>query len=111
MNEDLTSGRGGPPSNAPPPRVPFLIAFLGRHLALGVAFGLTFAAGLILLDIAGLKTLLETTSDPFVAVALLYAFNALTFGSLAMGIAVMTLPMDEVCDMRDPERSDEDNEA
>jgi hypothetical protein len=109
MNEKPSSAETSQP-HAQSPRIPFLIAFLGRHLALGLAFGLVFAASLVLFDVAGLKSLIETTSEPYVAIALLYAFNALTFGSLAMGIAVMTLPMDDVCDMRDPERRREDDD-
>lgn len=88
-------------------RMPVLLTFLGGHMALGLALGVAFAALLLMLGVAGLKTLIATTSEPAVALILFYAFNALTFASVAMGIAVMTLPMDDVCDMRDPERRDE----
>ncbi|MBL8884037.1 MAG: hypothetical protein JNL45_13395 [Hyphomicrobium sp.] len=84
-------------------RVPKLLRFLGEHLAFGVAVGIAFAALVLMSNISGIKNLIEDSENPYLAVALLYAMNALTFASLSMGIAVMTLPMDAPCDMRDPE--------
>jgi hypothetical protein len=79
---------------AVPGRLPVLLTFLGRHLALGVAAGLVFAASLVLTDTGGLGVLLESSDDRYLALFLLYAFNALTFGSIAMGIGVMSLPLE-----------------
>ncbi len=93
-------------------RVPKLLRFLGEHLAFGVAVGIAFAALVLMSNISGIKNLIEDSENPYLAVALLYAMNALTFASLSMGIAVMTLPMDAPCDMRDPEDlGDEDEDA
>jgi len=87
--------------------MPTLIRFLGLHMAKGVAIGVIVASLMIMSNLAGLKDLLVEAQEPFVAIFLLYAFNALTFGSVSMGIGVMTLPYDGVCDMRD--RNDKDD--
>jgi len=93
-------------------RLPKLLRFLGEHLVFGVAVGVAFAALVLMSNISGIKNLIEASANPYLAVALLYAMNALTFASLSMGIAVMTLPMDAPCDMRDPEdRGDEGDEG
>ena len=93
------------PSASPPkgqPRMPQLLRFLALHMAVGLAAGVIVASLMIQLNLAGLKDLLIEEQEPFIAIFLLYAFNALTFGSVAMGVAIMTLPYDEICDMRDP---------
>jgi hypothetical protein len=89
-------------------RVPRLLSFLGLHMATGLAIGVLVASAMILTNLAGLKDLLVEAQEPVVAIFLLYAFNALTFGSVSMGIAVMTLPYDGTCDMRDPDDGDDD---
>ena len=88
-------------------RTPELLSFLGKHMLFGLAMGVLFASMVLTLDIAGLTSLIRASADPYVALLLLYAFNALTFGSIAMGAAVMGLPINDVCDMRDPERHQE----
>lgn len=72
--------------------MPELVRFLGLHCVLGAAFGVVAAAAVIISNVAGLKTLLETSNDPAVALGMLYFMFALTFASLAMGAAVMLLP-------------------
>ena len=73
---------------------PSLLEFLALHCALGVAFGILFAAVLILIDLGGIKGLLVESSDPFVPMLLLFASCALTFGALKMGVAIMSLPLE-----------------
>ena len=72
-----------------------LLFFLAVHCGIGVALGVAFAALIVLLNVAGLKDLLANSSEPAVPLLMLYAFCALTFGSLKMGIAIMTLPYDD----------------
>ena len=105
-------GASGDPLNSESHRpgmtqIPTLIRFLGLHLAIGLAIGVIVASLMIWSNLAGLKDLLVEAQEPFVAIFLLYSFNALTFGSVAMGIGVMTLPYDGVCDMRDPHDKDD----
>lgn len=89
--------------------MPRLVRFLAVHLIFGLALGVAFGALILISNISGIKTLIAESSNPYLAFALLLGMNALTFGSLSMGIGVMTLPLDSVCDMRDPEDRD-DNE-
>lgn len=88
--------------------VPRLLRFLGLHLAFGAALGVAFAAVVIMSNVSGIKTLIAESSSPYLVLALLYAMNALTFGSIAMAVGVMTLPFDGGCDMSDPEDREDD---
>lgn len=90
--------------------VPRLVRFLAQHMAFGIALGAAFASLLIMTDAGGLRTVLDRVSEPFIALLLLYVMCALTFGSVAMGVGIMSLPWGEPCDMRDPERKDADGE-
>lgn len=75
--------------------IPMLLFFLAVHCGMGVALGVAFAALLVLFNIAGLKDLLANSSEPVIPMFMLFTFCALTFGSLKMGIAIMTLPYDD----------------
>ena len=67
-----------------------LVRFLAVHAALGAVVGLIFAAGLLVTNVANLGTLFMTSDSPVTASVLFFASFALTFGSLKMGVAVMT---------------------
>jgi len=71
--------------------VPPLLAYLGRHCLVGIAAGWVLLAALVATDVGSLKTLLAGSSHWPEALALLMVFFAITFGSLAMGTAVMML--------------------
>ncbi|MEQ1714492.1 MAG: hypothetical protein ABL907_00675 [Hyphomicrobium sp.] len=94
------------PPTETPQRLPRLITFLGLHMALGMAAGVAFSALVLMANVSGLRDLIANSSEPYLVLALLYAMNALTFSSAAMGIAVMTLPSGPPADMRDPEDRD-----
>jgi len=68
-----------------------LIRFLLRHCLAGVLAGWTMVALLLLLDVAGLGTLVFASEGWLVALVMLMVFFAITFGSVAMGGAVMSL--------------------
>ena len=76
----------------PPRRLPPLLHFLGLHLVLGAAIGVGFVSVMVLLNMAGLKDLIAEADDPVLPLLLFYVFNVLTFSSVSMGIAIMTLP-------------------
>ena len=90
------------PSEAPGARVPMLFRHLGFNLALGAAFGVGFTAFLLASNAAGLGDLVAGTSNPVLAVVMLGFMNVLTFGSLAMGTSIMSLPR-EIAIPRDPD--------
>ncbi|NNM01623.1 MAG: hypothetical protein HKO62_12795 [Gammaproteobacteria bacterium] len=66
-----------------------LLSFLLGHLLVGIVIGWTLLAGLLLLDIHGLGSLVLTSDAPVFVIGLMMFLFALTFGSLAMGTAVM----------------------
>lgn len=74
---------------------PSLIEFLALHCAQGVAIGIVLAASVVLADLGGMKRLLVDSAEPFVPMFLLFAACALTFGAAKMGIAIMSLPLEE----------------
>lgn len=73
-----------------------LLSFLALHCGLGVAIGIVFAAAVVLVNLGGIKDLLESSSEPFIPMLLFFASCALTFGSVVMGAAVMMLPLEPV---------------
>lgn len=73
-------------------RIPRLIRHLGINLAMGAAFAVLFTVALVRGNVAGLGDLIANSSSPLLVVVLLGFMNVLTFGSLAMGISIMTLP-------------------
>ena len=77
-----------------PPRLPKLLRFLALHMCWGFTFGALFVLGLIWSDFLGLGTLLSR-DESGLATFLLFFQSALTFGGVAMGVAVMNLAEDE----------------
>lgn len=70
-----------------PPHVRFLLG----HAAIGVSVGVLFVAALLALDVAGLRGLMLRGADGALALGLLLFGSAVTFGSVAMGAAIMGL--------------------
>jgi hypothetical protein len=68
-----------------------LLRFLAVNCAIGVVAGWTLLALLILTDTAGLATLIWNSDSPALPLAMLAGGFAITFGSAAMGAAVMML--------------------
>lgn len=77
-----------------PHKWPPMFSFLGKHLAFGFCMGLLFVAMMMATDTAGLASLIFESDRPALALFVFTAFNCLTFSSLAMGIAIMTMPHD-----------------
>jgi hypothetical protein len=77
------------------PLAPELLRYLAIHCAIGVAAGLTFLAALMIIDLAGLRTLIWTSSNPLLPLGVLAAGLSFTFGGVAMAAAVMMLPGEE----------------
>jgi len=73
------------------------LGFLLRHTLVGVGAGWLFVALLLALDIGGLRGLIlhGSRGDGIVALVLLIVFSAITFGSAAMGAAIMGLAESE----------------
>jgi hypothetical protein len=74
-------------------QLPKLIRFMLIHIAHGMAIGCAFLFVLVWLDFAGLGRLLAK-NESGLATFVLFFQTALTFGSVSMGIAVMSLGED-----------------
>ena len=75
--------------------MPTLVKFMLRHALIGYAAAIIFVAAILALDVGGLRSLVETSSLGMLAVALLTFFTGLTFASLQMGMAIMSLKNEE----------------
>lgn len=73
-------------------RLPFLVRFLLANAAIGTAVALIVVVGLLATDAASLARLIFADENPAVAIGLLTFGFVITFGSAAMGAAVMGLP-------------------
>ncbi len=72
-----------------------LLRFLLLHLAAGGAGALAFCALLLWSDFAGIGTLIANSSDGPLFAALLFFGLFVTFGSIAMGVGLMSLRRDD----------------
>ncbi|MGJ4927127.1 hypothetical protein ACQR1I_03890 [Bradyrhizobium sp. HKCCYLS2038] len=80
----------------PRPRPPRLLQvplfrLLAINLALGLGMAVALVGGLLLLDPWGLRHLIFADHSPGVAIGLLLGSFFVTFGSTAMGTAIMAL--------------------
>lgn len=75
--------------------MPKLFKLLLINLAIGVFIALAFLTILIVTDTAGIGTLIWQSSNPILAIILLGVGLCVTFGSAAMGSAVMMMPYDD----------------
>jgi hypothetical protein len=69
-----------------------LFRLLAANLVIGLALGLAVVAGLLAADAHHLRTLLLKDASGWIVLMLLAFGFALTFGSVLMGAAVMSLP-------------------
>jgi hypothetical protein len=71
-----------------------LLKFLLSHCAVGLIGGLLFCVLFLVLDIAGLRSVLFATREAGLAIFMFCFATAFMFGAVAMGVGVMTLPRD-----------------
>lgn len=72
--------------------MPKLFRFLGANMLFGLAVGVALASAMVLTNAAGLNDLISGDGHPYLAVFSLLFLFALTFASVAMGVAIMTVP-------------------
>lgn len=71
------------------------LKFLGTHLLCGLAAGLTFGLAALYTNLGNLRTLALASSQPALAIFLLFFGLFITFGSLGMGVGIMSLGWDD----------------
>lgn len=74
--------------------LPRIVVLIVLNALIGFALGVAFAAVIILTNVAGLKSLLEASESPFVAILMLFVMCGLTLASLVAGAAIMSMPRD-----------------
>ncbi len=75
-----------------------LFRMLAINLGIGLLIAAMLAAGLLWLDVGGLRHLILADRSPAVALGLLLFGFVITFGSAAMGTAIMALGRREKAD-------------
>ncbi len=70
-----------------------IVLFLLSYLIAGMVGGMVLGAGLLLCNIANLRTLILASEDGFVMGFLLFSGLMLNFGSIAMGVGIMSIGM------------------
>lgn len=71
------------------------ITFLIRHMLFGIGGAVLFGALVLYFDIGHLRSLAEESQDGPLTLVLFFFGLAVTFGSVAMGIGVMSQGQDE----------------
>ncbi len=71
------------------------LGFLLRHLCHGTVGGFVFGGMLLWLDFASLRTLIATSDNPLLYGFMLFFGLFVTFGSVGMGVGVMSLTDEE----------------
>ncbi len=74
--------------------MPEFFKLLARNLVIGALAGWITLAGLIVSNVAGLGDIIRASNHPLLPVVILAFGFFITFGSLAMGAAIMLLPRD-----------------
>ena len=77
-----------------------LFRLLAINLAVGVSIAALLVGGLLWLDLGGLRHLIFADRSPAVALLLLLFGFVVTFGSTAMGTAIMAIGQSETEDNR-----------
>ena len=76
--------------------MPIFFKLLLRSCFEGIAVGWVFLAILVLGNFSQLGDRIFASSSPFLALFLLAFGFAITFGSVSMGIAIMSIPHDDI---------------
>ena len=74
--------------------MPNHIRFLLKHAAIGAVAGVAFVGLLLAFDVVGLRHLVLNTSEGFIALTVMTMLFVITFGSVQMGRAIMSLGRD-----------------
>lgn len=71
------------------------LKFLAVHLVYGLAGALTFGIAVLVTNLGNLRTLAMTSSQPWMVLTLFFFGLCITFGSVGMGVGIMSLARDE----------------
>lgn len=72
-----------------------VLHFLGVHLVYGLAAALTFGVAVLVTNLGNLRTLALESAHPITVLTLFFFGLFVTFGSVGMGVGIMSLARDE----------------
>lgn len=72
-----------------------VLRFLGVHLIYGLAAGVTFGVAVLLTNLGNLRTLALESAHPTMVLALFFFGLFVTFGSVGMGVGIMSMASDD----------------
>lgn len=72
-----------------------VLRFLGVHLIYGLAAGVTFGVAVLLTNLGNLRTLALESSHPTMVLVLFFFGLFVTFGSVGMGVGIMSMASDD----------------
>lgn len=70
-----------------------VLKYLATYLVYGLAAGLTFGLGVLATDLGNLRTMAMESGRPILVLAVFFFSLLITFGSVGMGVGVMTFGM------------------
>ncbi|EME71153.1 hypothetical protein H261_04425 [Paramagnetospirillum caucaseum] len=71
------------------------LKFLAQHLCYGLAAGATFGGLVLATDLGHIRTMAMDSPNPAPVLLLLFGGLFVTFGSVAMGVGIMSLAKDD----------------
>jgi hypothetical protein len=80
------------------PKAKEALTYLGTHLVYGLAAGAAFGIGALAIDLGHLRTLAVGSSHPVLVLVLFFFGLFVTFGSVGMGVGIMTMAKDDESD-------------
>lgn len=75
-----------------------MLRFLGAHLVYGLAAALTFGVAVLMTNLGNLRTLALESSHPATVLVLFFFGLCVTFGSVGMGVGIMSMANDDDSD-------------
>lgn len=75
------------------------LRYLGCHLIYGLAAALTFGTAVLMINLGNLRTLAFESAHPVAVLTLFFFGLCVTFGSVGMGVGIMTLARDDESDL------------
>lgn len=71
------------------------LKFLGQHLCYGLAAGGTFGIMVLVTDLSHIRTMAMESANPVLVLLMMFFGLFVTFGSIAMGVGIMSLARDD----------------
>lgn len=75
------------------------LQYLGIHLVYGLAAGLTFGLAVLATNLGNLRTLAFESNHTFLVLVVFFLGLFVTFGSVGMGVGIMSLAGDDDSDL------------